>query len=693
MVKEVAKIKSSAPPNNYVGDGNSFNNIYRYSPFIEDINGDGLDDFIFFGTNYNTIRNSYTLDENGYFMYELKYFENTNGDFADKSDEVFPCNKWYSQSLTERISFEDIDGDGFKDLLIPDGFEIQRKDDVNFGVISESGQSYVSEFDTESVLSVWFGSSEGSFQRVFFEENRFLSYNHDVEVLDSDGDGLKEIYTVPLNSVIFKTSDIDLLDSRIEPSTSQTNNLGGGYTENLLSASRIDSIELWPIVALEPVEESFRTYRLNREILPDDSMRGDPSMLWQYQAPLYTIDSDDYDGDGFEDLLMLIPPGPFVQEYPSPFDEIFEGHRIYWGSSEGFKPQAMTVIPFSNEILNYATQRWGGNGYETISQDFNGDGKKDLFIKYETFANQSLGALPYNLHEIFFQTELRSFSNNTDASLGGVEATYLSSLGYLQSYDVTRSLDVDGDQDWDLVVGGNSFWPHLQGSIAYLENDGFGRFQKIELPEYWETIAEIEKLPDVKSQVINETFINIDGFNSFYGAAIGNFSRDLGYEYLIFRNQNTFDKSVAKDGFISVFFANSSSALTDHKVLPIRTDISGSLGQTAKVLVAVIGEEGLSNREYVGIGLSLFDAGQSLAEVCELALSAVGATTNEDVVDLLYTNLFGEAPTADVAQPFIDALNSGVFTKGSLAAAAAELTVDFGIVDLAGLVKSGIEYV
>ena len=122
-------------------------------------------------------------------------------------------------------------------------------------------------------------------------------------------------------------------------------------------------------------------------------------------------------------------------------------------------------------------------------------------------------------------------------------------------------------------------------------------------------------------------------------------------------------------------------------------DLDGSAGLTVKTLAAVIGEAGLSNKEYVGIGLELFDAGQSLADVCELALGAVGATTNEEVVNLLYTNLYGEAPTTEQAQPFVDLLDDGVFTKGSLAAAAAELTDDLGVIDLVGLAETGIEYV
>ena len=156
-----------------------------------------------------------------------------------------------------------------------------------------------------------------------------------------------------------------------------------------------------------------------------------------------------------------------------------------------------------------------------------------------------------------------------------------------------------------------------------------------------------------------------------------------------------FDLSAESIGFD---FANEYSRLSSVERIEFldksyALDLDGSAGFTAKTLAAVIGEDGLSNKEYVGIGLQLFDAGQSLAAVCELALGAVGATTNEDVVNLLYTNLYGEAPTADVAQPFIDALTNGEYSKGVLASAAAELTDDLGVIDLVGLAETGIEYV
>ena len=153
--------------------------------------------------------------------------------------------------------------------------------------------------------------------------------------------------------------------------------------------------------------------------------------------------------------------------------------------------------------------------------------------------------------------------------------------------------------------------------------------------------------------------------------------------------------TVTKNGSFWTVFGDQLTGIErlDFSDTDLALDLEGSAGLTAKTLAAVIGEDGLSNKEYVGIGLELFDAGQSLATVCELALKAVGATTNEDVVNLLYTNLYGEAPTADVAQPFIDALNNGEYSKGILAAAAAELTDDIGVIDLVGLAETGIEYV
>jgi hypothetical protein len=124
----------------------------------------------------------------------------------------------------------------------------------------------------------------------------------------------------------------------------------------------------------------------------------------------------------------------------------------------------------------------------------------------------------------------------------------------------------------------------------------------------------------------------------------------------------------------------------------VALDLGGAAGQTAKVLAAVFGKDALSIPGYVGVGLTLFDDGQTLESVAALALDFVGAQTNIDIVNILYSNLFGAMPTTSEAQPYIDALNAGALTRGSIGAAAAELTDDLDIIDLIGLAETGIEY-
>ena len=222
-------------------------------------------------------------------------------------------------------------------------------------------------------------------------------------------------------------------------------------------------------------------------------------------------------------------------------------------------------------------------------------------------------------------------------------------------------------------------------------------------PFFNERIAEAGK-PIIYAGVEDGSFVQVDlsdlpGHSAIKeGAEFQSLMTDVNFDgvddlILFGSTGSTFG---GNNGDLEIHFLNENSINIDRQINAngvFAFDLNGSAGLTAKTLAAVIGEDGLSNREYVGIGLELFDAGQSLAAVCELALTAVGATTDEAVVNLLYTNLYGEAPTAQVAQPFIDALNNGGFTKGSLAAAAAELTDDLGVIDLVGLAETGIEYV
>lgn len=128
---------------------------------------------------------------------------------------------------------------------------------------------------------------------------------------------------------------------------------------------------------------------------------------------------------------------------------------------------------------------------------------------------------------------------------------------------------------------------------------------------------------------------------------------------------------------------------TDKKVA---IDLDGNAGITAKILGAVFGTASVSNTTYMGIGLSYLDGGMSYADLMALALNAAGATTSNAVVTLLWTNLFGLAPTAAEAAPYAAILDSGSHSTGTLGVLAADTSYNTTNINLVGLVQTGIEY-
>jgi len=123
----------------------------------------------------------------------------------------------------------------------------------------------------------------------------------------------------------------------------------------------------------------------------------------------------------------------------------------------------------------------------------------------------------------------------------------------------------------------------------------------------------------------------------------------------------------------------------------VALDLDGHAGQTAKLLGAVFGSAALANRQYAGIGLSLLDSGTSYSDLAALAVEATGAPNHASIVTLLWTNLFGSAPTAAEAAPFVAMLDSGT-PVGALTVLAADLDLNTSHINLNGLAVTGIEY-
>ncbi len=127
-------------------------------------------------------------------------------------------------------------------------------------------------------------------------------------------------------------------------------------------------------------------------------------------------------------------------------------------------------------------------------------------------------------------------------------------------------------------------------------------------------------------------------------------------------------------------------------------DLDGNAGTTAKILGAVFGPESVSSAPYselyVGIGLSLLDAGVSYLDLMQLALEArLGANaSNADVVNLLYSNVAGELPDPQTRLYYEGLISGGAFSQASLGVMAAETELNKINVDLVGLADLGIGY-
>ena len=121
-------------------------------------------------------------------------------------------------------------------------------------------------------------------------------------------------------------------------------------------------------------------------------------------------------------------------------------------------------------------------------------------------------------------------------------------------------------------------------------------------------------------------------------------------------------------------------------------DINGNAGSTAKLLGAVFGKDSLTNKKYVGIGLSLLDAGMSTMTLASLAVDAANLKTNDQIVSTLWKNVFGTTASNSDKAPYIKLLDDGM-TPGTLAWLAADTTFNKVNINLVGLAQTGIEYI
>ncbi|WP_395688121.1 calcium-binding protein [Caenimonas koreensis] len=127
-------------------------------------------------------------------------------------------------------------------------------------------------------------------------------------------------------------------------------------------------------------------------------------------------------------------------------------------------------------------------------------------------------------------------------------------------------------------------------------------------------------------------------------------------------------------------------------------DIDGNAGIAAKVVTAMFGLAGLQDKGVVGTYLAMLDSGMSYEAVASAAAASTlfanqaGGHSNAQFVDHVFFNLVGFHPSAEVAQQYIDILNTPGYSQGYLGMLAADTSYNLANVNLTGLAQAGLEY-
>lgn len=122
-------------------------------------------------------------------------------------------------------------------------------------------------------------------------------------------------------------------------------------------------------------------------------------------------------------------------------------------------------------------------------------------------------------------------------------------------------------------------------------------------------------------------------------------------------------------------------------------DLSGQAGVVARTLGAVFGKDAVKDATYVGIGLNYAGQGLAALQLMQLALDvARPGASHEAIVDLLYANVIGQAPTAADAAPYVQMLRSGAATAASLGVMASETQANLTRIGFDDLILTGLAY-
>lgn len=666
--------------------------ISTVNPFttLGDFNGDGLIDVALSMQDSKSTTNDLHL-----------LLAKNDGSFVDGTNLIKQIVPTYQ---TSNILSVDLNKDGFTDLII--GRSGGDKDTTD-GLYGDTQLIYLSD-----------GSS--GYKPI---QSTASIYAHNVMIRDISGDGY-------VDSFFFATG--------LGPSIlaiNQTKNDGSFlFTSQGLPDLAINSstVESWEI--LERYSDGWiktaRCYHQHNTAFNDVNRDGSLDMVMFFSgSPNGRIYLNSGGAIPNFDSSNYLTFNSVLQGFPSSGNHIYFDHIV--GTNTG--------------TLRHTQQ--GTNYYETIQFDVNNDGWADV-IAVATYVNSDYidkngdwiyqnGTDGFN-HGVMYQTLINNGYGLTDETQQRIvqpNVNFKTSYHYGQ-YSMLSVVDLNGDGYLDFTSEQNSTInygkPNWAGDpdTIFMFNDGQGHFQPVQLAgmEYgsFDPVPIEGKVGFIASTVPTDHQWDLPGFpprdylevrfiktnvpwtigdennNHLYGTVANDFiDGGAGIDtYHAMGRSGDYSIKVDSSGNkiidLSGLYGTDSLANVQRIKfynLTIAIDLDGNAGKVAKVLGAVFGKTALTNKEYVGIGLDLIDGGMGYQDLAALAVSVTKKTTSTDICTLLWTNMFGKAPTtADIA-PFKQMLDSGEISVGALTTLAADTSYNTINIDLVGLSQTGIEYI
>ena len=413
-----------------------------------------------------------------------------------------------------------------------------------------------------------------------------------------------------------------------------------------------------PAMTINRFESGNNTFVTER-IEPSDNRLVEGSVSNYYNV-FFAIEGLDVNNDGSDDLICM----------------------------SGLNGENVILLNDGKSNFSYYKNFESGlsTGYvieEVAKGDFNGDGLLDMLVlAVDRTDGMGQGSLFKTMRVLI--SDGRTLIDETEAWLGRYFQDRDSSFGYVDTFD----LNSDGLSD---IV-----FPHFESETSYqnksleilistgrgFETNTFRNFPDVRVSK----LTEFQMFGN-DSRYVVETDIrgtpSKDVKSAYYDVTSDDVSLELSDRYISIVG-NDFDMLVLRSVADRVAFIDGGRAF----------DLQGNAGTAAKILGALWGKESVENPAFVGIVLHYLDSGVSYEALLDLALGAIlGANkTNEAIVELVFTNLVGEAPTQDVKTELASYMDSGAYSQAGFARAIADLELNATNINLVGLSDTGLQY-